>query len=394
MSCTRQTSTNQDDTRANSSIINGHINRGSFEKETSFSGMCQASRDTQFERNGSNIQRYLQTKDVTNLVELNRMHRVSRQVKDIVSRFEKRSRRTRQPFRWNPIDVTDLGQLVLQGSKRQVQGSNGWNAAQLDRAWGSAQTGPSRHNRVQYPCLGGCVTGTETQGRVRLPPVVSREDMTQLSCEKGPSTNGSHRESPQLCRESITTTTTTQAKSISQKKLKMSSGNITTTITIWQHGTAATSTEADNRRSSHDHSSHETTPPSKDLTKGQRQCWQSYNNKPCVTGCSAQDADIIQMNANAIRDKFVNCWGKQCITRPPHHSELDIIPGVYRGCISIGLQFSQSLGASAEGGGVRDIQVEYMYKHMILYCEQTHTGVWMAELSTRTRRCLAQGLFQ
>ena len=84
---------------------------------------------------------------------------------------------------------TSLGQAVLQGYKRRVQGYNGSNAAQPDRPWGSTQTGPSGHNRVQHPCLDGCVTGTETQGIAHIPPVVSREDMICLPCEKGSTLN-------------------------------------------------------------------------------------------------------------------------------------------------------------------------------------------------------------
>ena len=82
--------------------------------------------------------------------------------------------------------VTGLGQVVLQGYSRQVQGSNGSNAAQPDRPWGSTQTVPTGHNRVKYPCLVGRVTGTEPRGRAHMPTVVSREGMTRLPNEKGP----------------------------------------------------------------------------------------------------------------------------------------------------------------------------------------------------------------
>ena len=44
-----------------------------------------------------------------------------------------------------------LEQSVLQGTKRQVQGYNGSNNAQLRRAWGSTQALPPEHGRVKHP---------------------------------------------------------------------------------------------------------------------------------------------------------------------------------------------------------------------------------------------------
>ena len=85
--------------------------------------------------------------------------------------------------------------------------------------------------------------------------------------------------------------------------------------------------------------------------------------------------------------------GERRSTQQHDHSELDVRFEMYRGCVSTGLQFSQRLEASAEGG-FRYIQVEYMYSYMICRYEQAHTDVWMAELSTRTRRYLAQEFFQ
>ena len=82
--------------------------------------------------------------------------------------------------------LTDLGQVVLQGYNRQVQGSNGLNSAQPDRPWGSTQTVPIGHNRVKRPCLVGRVTGTQTRGIAHMPTVVPREGMIHLLSEKGP----------------------------------------------------------------------------------------------------------------------------------------------------------------------------------------------------------------
>ena len=48
-----------------------------------------------------------------------------------------------------------LGQSVLQGYTRQVQGYNGSNSAQPERPWGSTQTLPARHNKAQRPCQDG-----------------------------------------------------------------------------------------------------------------------------------------------------------------------------------------------------------------------------------------------
>ena len=75
----------------------------------------------------------------------------------------------------------DLGQLVLQGRKRPVQGSNGLNPAQPRRPWGPTRTGPSGHNRVQYLCPDGHATSmgccSHTLGGFagRQDPVVLRE---------------------------------------------------------------------------------------------------------------------------------------------------------------------------------------------------------------------------
>ena len=75
----------------------------------------------------------------------------------------------------------DLGQLVLQGYKRQVQGSNGSNPAQPRRPWGLTRTDPSGHNRVRHPCPDGHARGmgycSHTLGGFagRQDPAVSRE---------------------------------------------------------------------------------------------------------------------------------------------------------------------------------------------------------------------------
>ena len=101
--------------------------------------------------------------------------------------------------------VTSLEQPVLQGYKRQVQGSTGSNSAQSRRPWGSTQTLPSEHNRVQYPCLDGHAV-IHAWGIARMPRVVSREDRTRLLSEKG-----SDNKKPlyKSSAEVLTTTTTT-----------------------------------------------------------------------------------------------------------------------------------------------------------------------------------------
>ena len=81
--------------------------------------------------------------------------------------------------------LTSLEQSVLQGTKRQVQGSNGSNFAQPRLPWGSTQTLPSEHNRVKHPCSDGHVTGIETWGIARVPKVDPREDRIRWFREKG-----------------------------------------------------------------------------------------------------------------------------------------------------------------------------------------------------------------
>ena len=76
--------------------------------------------------------------------------------------------------------LTGLGQLVLRGYKRRVQGSNGLNSAQLSRPRGSTQTPPSRH-RLRRD---GHVV-IEAWAIAHIPGLVSREDRTQLPSEKG-----------------------------------------------------------------------------------------------------------------------------------------------------------------------------------------------------------------
>ena len=79
--------------------------------------------------------------------------------------------------------ISGLGQLVLQGDKRQVQGSNWLNPAQPRRPWGSTQTLLSRHNRVKHPCRDSHAV-IHAWGIARIPRVVSREDRIQLPSEK------------------------------------------------------------------------------------------------------------------------------------------------------------------------------------------------------------------
>ena len=73
---------------------------------------------------------------------------------------------------------------MLQGFKRQVQGSNGSNPAQLGRPWGSTQTLPSRHNEAQRLRQDGHAV-IKAWGIAHIPGVVSREDRIRLSSEKG-----------------------------------------------------------------------------------------------------------------------------------------------------------------------------------------------------------------
>ena len=126
-------------------------------------------------------------------------------------------------------------------------------------ALGSTQTGPSGHNRVQYPCLAGCVTGTETQGIGRIPPVVPREGMTRLSRENGPSTQEVTKDGAKVKLEEwhgdlATTITTTQSTSMAQKILEEYAGDTTTTITInKQSEMAVTPAEVKSWRSLGDH---------------------------------------------------------------------------------------------------------------------------------------------
>ena len=78
----------------------------------------------------------------------------------------------------------DLGQSVLQGYKRQVQGSNGPNAAQLGRPWCSTQTLPPRHNQIQRPRQGGHAV-IKTWDVANISRVDSRESRIRLSSENG-----------------------------------------------------------------------------------------------------------------------------------------------------------------------------------------------------------------
>ena len=77
-----------------------------------------------------------------------------------------------------------LGQPVLQGYKRQVQGYNGSNSAHPRRPWGSTQTLPSRHNRVKHPCQDGHAV-IQAWGVAHTPRVASREGRIRLPSEKG-----------------------------------------------------------------------------------------------------------------------------------------------------------------------------------------------------------------
>ena len=79
--------------------------------------------------------------------------------------------------------MSGLGQLVLQGHKRQVQGSNWSNPAQPRRPWGSTQILLSRHNRVKHPCRDSHAV-INAWGIAHIPRVVSREDRIQLLSEK------------------------------------------------------------------------------------------------------------------------------------------------------------------------------------------------------------------
>ena len=81
------------------------------------------------------------------------------------------------------ISIIDLGQPVLQGYKQQVQGSNGWNPAQLCCPWGSTQTFPSMHNRVKHPCRDGHAV-IQAWGIAHIPRVDPREGRIRLPREK------------------------------------------------------------------------------------------------------------------------------------------------------------------------------------------------------------------
>ena len=78
----------------------------------------------------------------------------------------------------------DLGQSVLQGYKRQVQGFNGLQPALPCRPWGSAQTLPSRHNEAQRPRQDGRAV-VKAWGIAHIPRVDLREDRIRLPSEKG-----------------------------------------------------------------------------------------------------------------------------------------------------------------------------------------------------------------
>ena len=77
-----------------------------------------------------------------------------------------------------------LGQSVLQGYNRQVQGYNGGCSAQLDRPWGSTQTFPPRHNKAQRPCQSGHAV-IKAWCIAHVPRVVPREGRIRLPREKG-----------------------------------------------------------------------------------------------------------------------------------------------------------------------------------------------------------------
>ena len=77
--------------------------------------------------------------------------------------------------------IAGPGQPVLQGYKRQVQGFNGLNPAQLGRPWGSTQIVPSEHNRTQRSWSDGRASA---RGIAHIPTVVSREGMIWLPSEK------------------------------------------------------------------------------------------------------------------------------------------------------------------------------------------------------------------
>lgn len=81
--------------------------------------------------------------------------------------------------------LTSLRHSALQGYTRQVKGPNGRATVQSRRPWGSTQTASHRHNRVQYPCRCGHVTGIETWDVAHVSAMVSRENMARLSSENG-----------------------------------------------------------------------------------------------------------------------------------------------------------------------------------------------------------------
>ena len=83
--------------------------------------------------------------------------------------------------------MTGLGQPVLRGFRRQVQGSNGLNPAQPCRPLGSTQMFPPRHNRVKHHCQSGLI---KAWGIAHIPRVDPREGRIRLSCEKGQPNNG------------------------------------------------------------------------------------------------------------------------------------------------------------------------------------------------------------
>ena len=81
----------------------------------------------------------------------------------------------------------DLAQSVFRGSRRQVQGSNGLNPAQLRRPLGSTQILPPRHIRVKHSCQSGHAV-IKARGVAHTPRVDSREDRIRLLSEKGRAT--------------------------------------------------------------------------------------------------------------------------------------------------------------------------------------------------------------
>ena len=89
--------------------------------------------------------------------------------------------------------IVGPGRPVLQGYKRQVQGSNRLNPAQPCRPWGSTQIVPSEHNRTQRSCSDG---RANARGVAHIPAVVSREGMIWLPSEKDQNCNAINEKEP------------------------------------------------------------------------------------------------------------------------------------------------------------------------------------------------------